>query len=355
MDNPDDTKRRVHSHGAIHRMLEQEVPACSGFKDRQAPLKKLPGFGSRDTEKMPSSESGTVDVVAEENEGHAHSTFSRETSTKPANDQFVVRMIAAEKIKPWKYANRPDSEFGDWDRFVKSVADEGVQVPIHVRPDSERSDEFEVVAGRRRWRACLELGIEVPCFINPYTDQEAAALQQLENDERTGLSEWADAMNFKRLIEDGVFKSQSALAVSLGVDRRVVSETMAYTRIDERLCELIGHFSNITRKHALVLSAIKSEQLDEAIELITPHAVAIRDGKLSASKLKTILSVRTDKMEPKTVKVNGVDTHTLRKDSNGTAVIALRKGLIEIVTPEEVSQAITELYKSKLSVRTDKS
>lgn len=344
-----DLKKQNHATGAVASLLAQE----SAFKEKQAPRVEIPGLAPRRTEKAPPTPAVTESkpkAPAKKDDDAPTKPKRSFRNTSPADDKFAVVEIPSEKIKPWKFANRPESEFGNWDEFVASIAHSGVEIPIIVRPDvSNNNHEYEVVAGRRRWRACLELGIPVPCNIRSLTDQEAAALQELENDERTDVSDWADALTYARLINEGVFKSQSALAVKLQVDRRRVSDLMAYTRIPKALADLIGPMTNVSRSHALVLASVSEEKVSEVIERIKPYRDKIRAGELSVRKLEKILSGQPDKPEPRLIKVNGVESHTIRKDSNGTAVISLRKELLEYISADEISDVIAKMHRDKLS------
>lgn len=347
-------KDRNHQTGAVSSLLSQD----QAFKDKQAPRINVPGLGqqkedlsSRADKVVPESpsEPAKSDLSARADKPAAEHKDEQKPQKQPKQTRtFNVRMISAEKIEPWEYANRPESEFGDWDSFVESISKNGVEVPIIVRPKEKQKDKFEVIAGRRRWKACLELGIEVPSDIRELSDREAAVIQELENDERSDVSDWADALNYKRLLENGVFKNQTALAISLNIDRRRLNDLMAYTRINDRIVSAIGHLTNVSKKNAMLLAAIPDADVSKVLPLIEKEAEAIREGKISKRKLSEILSAREDKPATEVIKVNGVESHSIRKDTNGTAVISLRKPLLEYLTPEEISAAIAKLHSEKM-------
>lgn len=338
--------------GAFGRLMDMDAD----FKNKQAPKVEIPGLRRSEPKPDPEKEkpATTADndkpVVAEKKPSATSRSTNRDTSTKKADDKFLVRMIASEKIKPWKFANRPETEFGDWDDFVRSVAEKGVELPISVRPDAKNKGEFEVVAGRRRWRACLELGLEVPCFINDYSDEEAASLQQLENDKRNDLSPWANAVNWHRLINEGVFKSQSAMAVALGKDRRVISDYMCYVNLPEKLSKAIGPMTNVGIKMAKLLSRLCSDPQsgEQNVDNLVAIADKIREGKISVSKVQDVCRTGSTNRKPDRVKVNGVEMFTVRRDSNGTKTISILKAAEEVVSIDDITKMLTDYLSDRM-------
>jgi len=343
--------------GAMGAMLAQSEQ----FRDRQAPKADISGLNLSALE-IPAAETDSPAPKKEESRAAKNKAAEKSTATgssgkkRPAttydkstqkpDDKFLVRLIPAEKIKPWKYANRPESEFGNWDEFVKSIA-EGIEVPIIVRPDTSQPGSFEVIAGRRRWKACLELGIKVPANVRTLTDAEAARVQQLENDKRDGLSAWADAMFWSKLLNDGVYKSQSALAVALERDRRVISEHLAYTKLPGGLIEAIGPMSGVGLKMVKLLSRLCSDN-EQNIPKLVEIADKIRDGKISVSKVTEHCRTGTTNSKTNTVKVNGQECFTVRNDSNGTPTISLRKDLLEHVSVDDCLKVLLELAEAKV-------
>jgi len=326
--------------GSMGVLLEMDKE----YKNKQAPRAHIEGLDMSalsvdSTSKAPTEKPSATKKVSKKNPA-----TTRDSTTKRADDKFVTRLIPSEKIKPWKFADRPDSEFGDWDEFVKSIATSGVQIPIVVR--SIGSDTFEVIAGRRRWKACLELGIDVPCLIQDLSDSEAASLQHLENYQRSNLSQWANAMSWGKLISSGVFKSQSALAVSIGVDRRVISDSMAYTRLPDKLVEAIGPMSKVGIKMARLLARLSEEESN--LEKLCQVGELIRENKISVSKVAILCRTGTTKLDAKIYKANGVNCFSVRSDSNGTPVISLRKELLEHLSVEDCLNQLIKLAEGKV-------
>lgn len=353
MSDDKDNQSSAHSRGAVGSLLAQD----KSFKERQAPKIEIPGRDKAPKVKAEESQGVAKPVTTEKKE--VKPTQKKDTAKKAEpktpsrvsakaleGSKVELKYIDADKIRPWKYANRPNSEFGDWDEFILSVSVSGIKVPIHARPCKKEPGTFEVIAGRRRWTAALELGLKVPTLVGDHSDQEAAVIQQIENAQHDGkLSDWADALTYQKYLDEKVFKSQTALAVHLKVDRRRVNDILAFTRIDPELVEKIGSLSNVSVKQARVLCTLDKDQIKRALA----HADEIREGKLSSKKLSALLNDFSKEKSSQTVKVNGIESHTLRSDSNGTAVISLRKGLIEHISVDEVSELIAKELERRLA------
>ena len=93
------------------------------------------------------------------------------------NAQAVILPI--EKLKPFEghpFHVKDDSEMA---RLVFSVATQGLLTPLVVRPIE--NNEYEVISGHRRLRACKKAGIEtVPALIYAL-DRDAATIAMVDS------------------------------------------------------------------------------------------------------------------------------------------------------------------------------
>lgn len=72
-------------------------------------------------------------------------------------------------------------------QLVQSIAQHGILEPLLVRPLP--TDNYELVAGERRYRAALQLGlVEVPVVIRKLDDEAAIQLALIENLQREDLN-----------------------------------------------------------------------------------------------------------------------------------------------------------------------
>src|SRR6476661_478024 len=95
-----------------------------------------------------------------------------------------LREIDTASIRPNPYQPRERFDEEQLNELTESIREVGILQPVLVRPVG---DEFELIAGERRWRAARRLGIgRMPALVRESDDvaalEEAAAYQQLIED-----------------------------------------------------------------------------------------------------------------------------------------------------------------------------
>lgn len=84
----------------------------------------------------------------------------------------------------------------------ESIAAEGVQQNLVVRPQAGRPDAYWVIAGHRRLRSAKQARLEeVPCLIRLVDDRQALAIATLENDKRDNISPAEEALQARRMLD----------------------------------------------------------------------------------------------------------------------------------------------------------
>src|SRR5690606_29432338 len=94
----------------------------------------------------------------------------------------------------------------------------GVMQPLLVRPTAD-PNQFEIIAGERRWRAAQKAGLtEVPVVVRDVDDREALELAIIENVQRVDLNPLEEAQGYGQLIDQFSY-TQQALAQVIGKSR----------------------------------------------------------------------------------------------------------------------------------------
>jgi len=131
----------------------------------------------------------------------------------------AIRELNPELIDDWGPKDRLDAfttvnsdDDGDgFDALKESIREGGQQVPILVRR-SAKQGRFEIIYGRRRLRACEELGIRVKANVQDLDDQTALLAKGLENAARRNLSFYEKA-RFAAVIKVAGHDSKTARQV----------------------------------------------------------------------------------------------------------------------------------------------
>lgn len=136
-----------------------------------------------------------------------------------------------------------EGDDASFESLLRSIAEQGQQVPILVRPAA--TGRYQVAYGHRRLRAVARLGGRVRAIVRPMSDTELVIAQARENLERRDLSYIEKAMFARRLEEK--FDRRTLMA-ALGVDKADLSRllTLAVT-LPEDVVQAIGPAPRVGR------------------------------------------------------------------------------------------------------------
>lgn len=169
--------------------------------------------------------------------------------------------IAIDMIKPNR--SQPRLNFDDDSIFelAQSIRENGLIQPIVVRNDGV-SDVYEIVAGERRYRACILAGITmIPTIIMDANDNQAAQLALIENIQREDLSAIEEAKAFLAIIKDNGY-TQDEFAKKIGKSQSTIANKLRLLELPSMIQEAVVS-RKITERHARALLAVdQDKQLD---------------------------------------------------------------------------------------------
>ena len=134
-------------------------------------------------------------------------------------------------VRPWRYHNRTGSGMDDasLDALAESIRRDGQQqLGLARRLLPGDTHVVEAVFGVRRLEACRRAGVLWRAEVRDATfrDADCAVLMHSENEWTEGVSPLENAVQWKAMLDAGVFANQSALAVDLGCHRGTVSRAV---------------------------------------------------------------------------------------------------------------------------------
>jgi ParB family chromosome partitioning protein len=140
-------------------------------------------------------------------------------------------------IKGSKNPIRTSEDKEKMDELVQSIAQQGLIVPIKVRP---LGDEYEVVYGHRRLHACKELGLaEIECIVEGVDDNDQLIQALIENVVREDMSPIETAKALKRLQEETGW-SQHEIERKGFMSQQSAGRFLSLLNEDEEIQSLIG-------------------------------------------------------------------------------------------------------------------
>ena len=110
-----------------------------------------------------------------------------------------VREVEIGRIRPNPAQPRMQFDEESITELADSIAERGVLQPILLRPDG---DNFQLVAGERRWRAAQRARLHtIPAIVREIDDSTAAEIALIENIQRQDLNAIEEAEGYKQLID----------------------------------------------------------------------------------------------------------------------------------------------------------
>ncbi|SDV48889.1 ParB/RepB/Spo0J family partition protein [Chitinasiproducens palmae] len=237
-----------------------------------------------------------------------------------------VRTLRPEQIRPSRFANRISLSFEGpaFHALKEDIRTAGINVqPIKVRPVGQ--DEYEVVFGHRRHRACLELGLGVSAVIQEdMSDKELFEEMSRENDRREDLSAYELALHYRRAIDLKLYKNWSELAAVLGKTKGLVSRYSALADLPRQVVEAFSNPNEIQPKWA--------EKLRQVLEADAPAVLqAAKQVRGKALPAKEVFQALLNEQTKQFTRVNFHFGH-LQEDERAITVTLQKRRL----TPEQM-------------------
>ena len=193
--------------------------------------------------------------------------------TAPDGPQLLEIPVAA--IVPNRHQPRLNFDEETLTELAASIAHIGVLQPILVRPAGE-GDQFELIAGERRWRAASRAGLTtIPAMIRISDDLSSVEQALVENLHRQDLTPLEEAAAYQQLIEDfGLTHEQ--LAERVGKSRSAITNTLRLLGLPPTVQHLLAD-GKLTAGHARALLGTPDRALqDELARLAVDEGWTVR-------------------------------------------------------------------------------
>ena len=162
--------------------------------------------------------------------------------------------LAVTALEPGPFQPRTAMDPAQLADLTESIRAQGVLQPLLARPHPGKPNQYQIIAGERRWRASQAAGLhEVPVLIRALSDTEAMAASLVENLQRQDLDPIEEAEGYKRLLgEFGL--TQDGLGELVGKSRSHVANTMRLLQLPPTVREGL-RAGTLTAGHARALLA----------------------------------------------------------------------------------------------------
>lgn len=216
-----------------------------------------------------------------------------------------VLNIKVENIRTNK--NQPRQEFNEdaLEELSTSIKEFGVIQPILVRKIKD-TDNYEIIAGERRYRASLKAKKEsIPAIITDIDELEQAKISIIENIQREDLNPIEEARAYKRLI-DTYKLTQKELSNTLGKSRSYIANSMRLLNLDKKVLGYL-ELDKISIGHGKVILMLNKEEQLRIAEMIIKEGLNVRQTEELVKKIKNKdneliadegIKLKNNKLEP---------------------------------------------------------
>lgn len=162
-----------------------------------------------------------------------------------------------------------------------SIREKGVLQPILVRPSPQRSGEYEIVAGERRWRAAQRAGLStIPVVVRDLDDLQVLEIGIVENVQRADLNAIEEALGYRALIER-FGRTQEVVAQAVGKSRSHVANMLRLLNLPTEVQDHVLH-GRLSAGHARAIAA--AEDPVGLAERIVASGLSVREAEALARK-----------------------------------------------------------------------
>ncbi len=236
--------------------------------------------------------------------------------TEGATELGGLDELPLASIKPNRFQPRDHFDEEALALLADSIREVGVLQPVLVRPVGD--DEYELIAGERRWRAARRVGLQtIPALVRETED--AAALEQalVENLHRDSLNPLEEAAAYQQLIEDFGL-THDDVAARVGRSRTTVTNTLRLMQLPPAIQKSVQQ-GKLSMGHARALLGSPDRSFQE---LLAKRAV---DEDLSVRAVEEAVREHQGGNGPASTPATGAD------DAAGTNRRRLRPpGLLEL-------------------------
>ena len=213
------------------------------------------------------------------------STASKKNETNNSAQKINISQIVPNPSQPRK--NFKDEELKE---LSSSIKNQGLIQPIIVKPTND--NQFQIIAGERRWRACQLNGMhEVDCVIKEIDEKSILEAALIENIQREDLNVIEEANAYKGLIDIKGINNEN-LAKLIGKSSSHVSNILRLLELDKKIQEMVIQ-GDLSMGHARALIGVP-DAINKANEIIEKK-LSVRQVEKITSEFKNNKTKKTSK------------------------------------------------------------
>ncbi len=237
------------------------------------------------------------------------------------------KMVPVELIKPGPWQPRKIFDKNELESLSRSIKNQGIIQPVILKSNKRIENQYFLIAGERRWRACQLAKIhEIPAVIRDDVDDEKVAeLSLVENIQRSELNPIEEAEGYQSLLNNYNY-TQEDISKAVGKSRSYIGNITRLLSLSEKAKEFL-----LQRKLTIgqLRPLIGRKDIDIYLEIIVKNNLSsrqveklIKTGNTKHSKFK-IKNVDITNLEKELSEITGLIVNVNFDDLKQTGNIKL--------------------------------
>jgi ParB family chromosome partitioning protein len=190
---------------------------------------------------------------------------------KPLTGEMIEN-VSVDQLSPGKYQPRKRFDEESLQELADSIIEQGLMQPVIVR---KSDNNFEIIAGERRWRAAKLAKLDtIPVIVRDINDRTASIIALIENMQRVDLSSIEEAEGIKKMIDEfGMTHEEASDAV--GKSRSAVSNLLRLLQLSDFVKDKLN-LGHIDMGHARALISLSADQQNMVCQKIINEKLSVR-------------------------------------------------------------------------------
>lgn len=317
--------------------LDKEAPSATAPQEPEPPAEAL------------LRRSG-VGAISQSIANH-HRVADLEAELARLREAGVIVELDPKLVQASRWKNRDEASYSTkkYEELKAEIEAAGGNVqPIKVR--RLEGGAYEIVYGRRRLRACLELGLLVSAIVEDMNDLDQFMEMERENRNREDLSAWEQGVQYKDALDKGLFSSQRQMSVKLGISLTALSTAIRLASLPEFVVAAFPSPLDLQFRWAQPLTealergavAVEREATTIAGSTSKPSAKSVLERLLAAATQET--GAANVNGEIREFNVGGKSVASYARDRKGAIAVKIKAGVLTPTAEKKLSEFLERLF-----------
>ena len=198
------------------------------------------------------------------------------------NNDNEFKIINVSEIQANHRQPRKNFKKEELEELASSIKHQGVLQPIVVR--QIKNNNYEIVAGERRWRAAQIASIhEIPALIKDMSDKDVQEVALIENVQREDLNAVEEARAYKEILNNNNSNNEKLSQIT-GKSKSHISNMVRLLELDDEILQYVIS-GELTMGHARALIGVP-DNINLAKEIISKKLSVRQTEKNTAGHKK---------------------------------------------------------------------